>query len=62
VTTATLAKLAERGDIDPAERVVLLITGDGLKTLDCVRGTFEVAEIDASLEDFEARVATGVTA
>ena len=37
VTTATLAKLAERGDIDPDERVVLLITGDGLKTLDSVR-------------------------
>ena len=32
VTTAVLAKLAERGDIDPAERVVLCITGEGLKT------------------------------
>ena len=41
VTTATLAKLAERGDIGPDERVVLVITGDGLKTLDAVRGTFE---------------------
>ncbi len=40
-----LAKLAERGDIDPAERVVLCITGDGLKTIDAVRGTFEVTEI-----------------
>ena len=41
VTTAVLAKLAERGDIGPDERVVLVITGDGLKTLDVVRGTFE---------------------
>src|ERR687894_256991 len=46
VTTAVLAKLAERGDIDPGERVVLLITGDGLKTIDTVRGTFDVAEIE----------------
>src|ERR1700733_7579259 len=41
VTTATLAKLAARGEIDPGERVVLVITGEGLKTLDAVRGTFE---------------------
>ncbi|MDP9399834.1 MAG: threonine synthase [Actinomycetota bacterium] len=56
-TTATLAKLAERGDIDPAERVVLVITGDGLKTLDAVRDTFTAFEIDGSLESFEAEVA-----
>ena len=34
VTTAVLAKLAERGDIGRDERVVAYITGDGLKTLD----------------------------
>jgi threonine synthase len=56
VTTATLAKLAERGDIDPDERVVLVITGEGLKTLDAVRDSFEVHEIDPRLESFEARV------
>ena len=39
VTTAMLRKLAERGDIGAGERVVLVITGDGLKTLDAVRGT-----------------------
>ena len=39
VTTAVLAKLAAAGAIDPAERVVAYITGDGLKTLDTVRGT-----------------------
>jgi threonine synthase len=54
VTTAVLAKLAARGDIDPDERVVLVITGDGLKTLDAVRGTFQTHEIDPTLQDFEA--------
>src|SRR5919106_1706328 len=52
VTVATLAKLAERGDIDPDERVVAVITGEGLKTLDAVRGTFEAHEIDANVESF----------
>ncbi len=56
VTTAVLAKLAERGDIDPGERVVAVITGEGLKTLDVVRGTFETVEIDASYDAFEAHV------
>ena len=59
VTTATLAKLAERGDIDPGERVVLVITGEGLKTLDAVRGSFEVYEIEPKLDAFEARVPVG---
>jgi threonine synthase len=53
VTTAVLAKLAERGDIDPSERVVAYITGDGLKTLDAVREGFEVTEIAPSLEAFD---------
>jgi threonine synthase len=56
VTTAVLAKLAARGDIDPDERVVLVITGDGLKTLDAVRGSFEAYEIDPSVEQFETLV------
>ena len=56
VTTATLRKLAERGDIGVDERVVLVITGDGLKTLDAVRGTFDVHEIDATVDSFEAVV------
>jgi len=56
VTTATLAKLAARGDIGPEETVVLVITGDGLKTLDAVRGSFSTYEIDASVEDFTANV------
>jgi threonine synthase len=56
VTTAVLAKLAARGDIDPDERVVLVITGDGLKTLDAVRDTFHTHEIDPSVEQFETLV------
>jgi threonine synthase len=53
VTVAVLAKLAARGDIDAGERVVAFITGEGLKTLDCARGTFETWQIDPTLESFE---------
>jgi threonine synthase len=56
VTVAVLAQLAERGEIDPGERVVAVITGEGLKTIDCARGTFETFEIDSTYEDFEAGV------
>src|ERR1700744_315717 len=54
VTIAVLRKLAERGDIDRSERVVAVITGEGLKTLECARGTFEAWEIDPSADAFEA--------
>jgi len=54
VTTAVLRKLAERGDIDPSERVVLVITGEGLKTLDAVRGTFDTTVVEPTVESFEA--------
>jgi threonine synthase len=53
VTVAVLAKLAARGEIDPAGRVVAYITGEGLKTLDVARGTFEAWEIEPTLESFE---------
>jgi threonine synthase len=56
VTTAVLRKLAERGDLGSDERVVAVITGEGLKTLDVVRGTFETHEIEPSLAAFEASV------
>jgi len=61
VTTATLAKLAARGDIGRDERVVVYITGDGLKTLDAVRHTFATHTIEPSYDAFEAEFA-GVTA
>jgi len=56
VTAATLAKLAQRGDIGHDERVVLVITGEGLKTLDAVRGTFDAFEIEPTCDAFEAQV------
>jgi threonine synthase len=52
VTTAVLQRLAERGDIDPNERVVVVITGEGLKTLDAVRGSFETYEIEPRADAF----------
>jgi len=61
VTTAVLAKLAARGDIDPDERVALVITGEGLKTLDAVRDTFETHTISPTLEAFEAGVPEAVS-
>jgi threonine synthase len=57
VTTAVLAKLAGAGAIDPGERVVAYITGDGLKTLETVRGTFAVTEIAPSVDEFESAFA-----
>jgi threonine synthase len=57
VTTAVLRKLAERGDIGQDERVVVVITGEGLKTLDAVRGSFETHEIEATVDGFETAFA-----
>jgi threonine synthase len=54
VTIGVLAKLAERGDIDPTERVVAYITGEGLKTLDATRDTFRMYEIEPTIDAFEA--------
>jgi threonine synthase len=52
VTIAVLSKLARRGDIDPAERVVAYITGEGLKTLDAVRDSFTTHLIEPSASAF----------
>jgi threonine synthase len=57
VTTAVLRKLVQRGDIDRDERVVLVITGDGLKTLDAVRGSFETYSIAPTVDAFDAAFA-----
>ncbi|HEX3733877.1 MAG TPA: threonine synthase [Solirubrobacterales bacterium] len=54
VTVGVLRKLAERGEIAKGERVVVYITGEGLKTLDATRDTFQMHEIDPDLESFEA--------
>ena len=54
VTTATLAKLARAGEIGADERVVVYITGDGLKTLDAVADRVERHPIQATVASFEA--------
>ena len=54
VTMAVLAKLAERGEIGDGERVVVYITGEGLKTLDAARESFQMHEIEPTLDAFEA--------
>jgi len=53
VTVGVLAKLAERGELGAGERVVVYITGEGLKTLDATRDTFHMHEIAPDLESFE---------
>jgi threonine synthase len=60
VSVAVLSELARRGEIDADERVVLVITGDGLKTLDAVRGTFHTHEIEPTLDSFEATIAQAI--
>ncbi len=54
VTIGVLAKLAEAGAIGSDERVVAYITGEGLKTLDAARESFQMHEIDPTLDAFEA--------
>jgi threonine synthase len=61
VTTAVLKRLAERGDIGRDERVVLYITGDGLKTLDAVADRVEPVTIQPTVADFEAAVSDTTT-
>jgi len=52
-----LKRLAERGEIGRDERVVIYITGDGLKTLDAVAERVEPVTISPTVADFEAAVA-----
>src|SRR3954464_12894656 len=54
VTIGVLAKLAEAGQIGSDERVVAYITGEGLKTLDAARESFQMHEIDPTLDAFDA--------
>jgi threonine synthase len=53
VTVGVLAKLAQAGKIPSDERVVAYITGEGLKTLDAARESFNMREIDPTLDAFE---------
>jgi threonine synthase len=61
VTVGVLRKLAERGELKAGERVVVYITGEGLKTLDATRDTFQMHEIDPDLDSFEAEFRQEVT-
>jgi threonine synthase len=62
VTVGALAKIAERGEIADGEKVVVVITGEGLKTLDATRDSFRMAEIDPDLASFESVVEQEVLA
>ena len=39
--------------------MVVVITGEGLKTLDAVRGSFETHEIEPTMASFEDAVGVG---
>jgi len=55
VTVGVLKKLADRGDLVPGEKVVVYITGEGLKTLDANRESFAFTTIDPDPDSFEAK-------
>ena len=62
VTVATLKQLLERGEIDPDAETVLLITGDGLKTLDAVAGHLgSTATVPATSKAVRAALANSQT-
>jgi threonine synthase len=55
VTTAVTARLYAHGRIHPDELTVSCITGNGLKTTDCLSGAYERSEpIRPRMADFEA--------
>ena len=58
ICVGALREALDEGTVDAGHRVVLLVTGDGLKTPDTVRGTFEVTEIAPSLDEFETAFAS----
>ncbi len=56
VTTAVLRRLAEAGAIGADERVVVYITGDGLKTLDAIAPRVVRHPIQPTVASFEAAI------
>lgn len=53
-TIAVLKKLVEAGKIDPEEKTVVYITGNGLKTQEAVQGCIgQPFEIEPKLGSFE---------
>ncbi len=57
VTIATLAKLAAQGSVRRDERVVAMVTGHGLKTVEALRASGPTATIAPTLEAFEQAMA-----
>ena len=56
VTTAVLKKLAEEGAFGADDRIALIITGEGLKTLDAVRDVVSTYDVEPSVESFSETV------
>jgi threonine synthase len=56
VTTAVLKKLAENGAFGSDDRVALIITGEGLKTLDAVRDVVTTYDVEPSVASFSETV------
>jgi threonine synthase len=57
VTTAVLARLAERSEIGDGETVVVYITGDGLKTIDAVEPSVETISVSPDPDEVDAALA-----
>ncbi len=60
VTLGALRAAAEAGRVGPTSRVVLLVTGDGLKTPGPVSHTYEPIPIEADADAFVDEVLAGV--
>jgi threonine synthase len=59
VTVGVLAKLAAQGVFGPGERVVALITGMGLKTIEAVSHAANPVTITPSFDEFEEQIELG---
>jgi threonine synthase len=59
VTVGVLAKLAAQGVFGPGERVVALITGMGLKTIEAVSHAADPVTITPSFDEFEEQIELG---
>ncbi|MGK2955646.1 MAG: threonine synthase [Solirubrobacterales bacterium] len=62
VTVGVLRKLAEQGVLNSGEKVVVYITGEGLKTLDANRESFAFTTIDPDPASFESKFGQEVAA
>jgi threonine synthase len=56
VTLGALREAVARGQVGPRDRVVLLVTGDGLKTPEHVAGRLRPVEIDPDVDELLDRL------